>query len=479
MTFGQALRRWMEYSRIKRSGLFDPAFYLLNNRDVRDADVDPLMHFVTNGWKEGRNPSASFDLKSYIEMNTTIKELGINPLIYYLNHETGEDGALKFNLKRMLIFIGKGIIFFIKLRGIVFFAGYPYPEREKDGYYQRIRSIDSSFMDRWRIYIDFIDLANREYWYDRPAPKTIVFHPNGVGQPEWIKRSCAMLCALRCRILYFHSILSMGTKYALWHIPGITKIIDIHGAVPEEFRYQGDLVNAQHFEDIEKSAVSQFQYIVVVSNAMRFHLENKYRGLIKGRFITLPIFHGISAYQNEKPYDHGKPTVIYAGGLQKWQQVPMMLDAISRTVSLYKYKFYCPEPEKVLAMLPKELKINDSLEIGSKSAGEIFSLYHECHYGFALREDIIINRVACPTKIIEYLAMGIVPIVDNENIGDFRELGMQSIPLHDLLNSFLPDEVVRKAMVKNNFEVYEKILGIQKAGIKALKQSIRHNRWEK
>lgn len=69
---------------IKKSGAFDHAYYLLHYADVRRADVDPLWHFVTHGWKEGRNPSAEFNVEYYLRKNPDVKQAGVNPLVHYL-----------------------------------------------------------------------------------------------------------------------------------------------------------------------------------------------------------------------------------------------------------------------------------------------------------------------------------------------------------------------------------------------------------
>ena len=75
---------------ILKSGLFDEKYYLLNNPDVRFADTDPLKHFMTIGWKEGRNPSAQFDLSFYLMRNPDVLESGINPLLHYINYGKSE-----------------------------------------------------------------------------------------------------------------------------------------------------------------------------------------------------------------------------------------------------------------------------------------------------------------------------------------------------------------------------------------------------
>src|SRR6266498_2060752 len=80
------LKKWSEYRAIKKSDLFDPAYYLLNNPDVRRADIDPLFHFIEQGWKEGRNPSQKFQTRYYLETNPDVNRAGINPLAHYLTY---------------------------------------------------------------------------------------------------------------------------------------------------------------------------------------------------------------------------------------------------------------------------------------------------------------------------------------------------------------------------------------------------------
>ena len=41
--------------------LFDPVYYLAQNPDIAAAGADPYGHYMNQGWKEGRNPSALFN----------------------------------------------------------------------------------------------------------------------------------------------------------------------------------------------------------------------------------------------------------------------------------------------------------------------------------------------------------------------------------------------------------------------------------
>jgi hypothetical protein len=84
-------------------------------------------------------------------------------------------------------------------------------------------------------------------------------------------------------------------------------------------------------------------------------------------------------------------------------------------------------------------------------------VYSECHYGLILRQDDPVNHVACPTKLIEYLAYGVVPVVDSPRIGDFLELGMRYVTLADLESGNLPQEEERREMARANYAVFERL----------------------
>lgn len=467
--------KWIDYLIIKKSKLFDARYYLRQNEDIRTADINPLLHFINWGWKEGRNPSGSFNTKLYLLEHPELKSSNKNPLIHYLR-STNKINRTGNNIPCLSIkFLFKGILFFLRLKGIVFFSGYPYPEREKDGYYQRIRSIDSLFSNRWRVYIDSFDLPGRGSWYDFPATKTLVLKPNIAGC-EKIAKICIFLSVLKCGVVYFHSLLSIGRvinqKY-FWNNFLIKRIIDLHGAVPEEFELQGDNENAKYFNRVEQFVLQNVNYIIVVTNAMQRHIENKFSGLISAKFITLPIFQEITSDFSEKPLIGGKPLIIYSGGLQKWQQVSKMINAITTTINEYNFRFFCPEPKLIIDEFDDDIKMNPSLFVSSKNLTDLMIDYQESHYGFILREDIVVNHVACPTKLIEYLAMGVIPIVDCERIGDFSEMGMKYVYLYDLLNHNLPNEKTRSEFARINYRVYEKLLQMHDLGVSTLKKATR------
>ncbi len=75
-----------ELEQLAASGLFDPAWYLMVNPDVRDAGLDPLTHFCRYGWREGRWPNRYFDPKWYLERHSDVRAVEINPLLHYVRY---------------------------------------------------------------------------------------------------------------------------------------------------------------------------------------------------------------------------------------------------------------------------------------------------------------------------------------------------------------------------------------------------------
>lgn len=64
-------------------GDFDGAWYRGRYGDVGDSDA--LAHYCEQGWKEGRNPSPSFDTAYYLEVNTDVADAGLHPFAHYLS----------------------------------------------------------------------------------------------------------------------------------------------------------------------------------------------------------------------------------------------------------------------------------------------------------------------------------------------------------------------------------------------------------
>lgn len=74
--------------------LFDRAYYLDHNADVKAAGVDPWFHFMNFGWLEGRDPSAFMDVSGYLDANADLRAAGVNPVTHYLMYGQAEGRLL-------------------------------------------------------------------------------------------------------------------------------------------------------------------------------------------------------------------------------------------------------------------------------------------------------------------------------------------------------------------------------------------------
>jgi glycosyltransferase involved in cell wall biosynthesis len=77
---------WRDCAVIAASGMFDPTYYIGTNPDLLGVKIDPLLHYVVFGGKEGRNPSAKFNTSWYLQNNPDLAQWKGNPLVHYIRH---------------------------------------------------------------------------------------------------------------------------------------------------------------------------------------------------------------------------------------------------------------------------------------------------------------------------------------------------------------------------------------------------------
>ena len=75
------------YDRIIKSGLFDSDYYLQSYSDVKNSGMDPLVHYIFHGYREGKLPSYYFNQEKYLKEHPNLNE---NYLIHYLNNQKEE-----------------------------------------------------------------------------------------------------------------------------------------------------------------------------------------------------------------------------------------------------------------------------------------------------------------------------------------------------------------------------------------------------
>lgn len=352
----------------------------------------------------------------------------------------------------------------INQRAIVVMSGYYTDYLLKDGFYRRVKLIDDLLQSYFRVYIKpeqtFNELIIRQF---NNNVVEIGYDPNSKIQRVYI----LLLCLVSGQI-YYQSVLN----YLNWHKSRllnsllVRNIWDVHGAVPEEFAYHEDYKNAQLYGDVEQRLVKNANVIVCVTKIMKKHLSNKYGLNISRKVIVFPneVIFSENYEKKVKPYYKNKPNVIYAGGLMKWQMVDLMQDLIYSNISNAHYYICVPEPQEFWSKWNHRDR-PASLIVQSKSREDIYSeIYKKAHYGFILREDVILNNVSCPTKLVEYLENDVIPIMKTKNIGDFQKMGLMYLSMDDFKrNKFFSKEKYEVA-VNNNRKVFKQYVSLYNEG---------------
>lgn len=74
---------------------FDAKYYLKRYPDIVIAGVDPVIHYILHGWREGRDPNGEFSSDDYLESNEDVAQAEINPFYHYLVAGRSEGRQLK------------------------------------------------------------------------------------------------------------------------------------------------------------------------------------------------------------------------------------------------------------------------------------------------------------------------------------------------------------------------------------------------
>lgn len=171
---------------------------------------------------------------------------------------------------------------------------------------------------------------------------------------------------------------------------------------------------------IEKLMLKKAAFLFFVSEAMVEHFREQY-GYSGENYFVMPCFNLTLDPTNF--YVKGKyerPDFVYAGGIGAWQCFKPMLElfkAVEERIPDARLTILTGEQDEARRLVAEygvrnaEVKYVVPSEVGRELA------LHK--YGFQLREDHIVNRVATPTKMNSYLAAGVIPVY-TDVIGDFK-----------------------------------------------------------
>ena len=313
---------------------------------------------------------------------------------------------------------------------VLFVALFPPENMQHEGSFQRIMAVDNEYARENRAYLY---VSHRRFFRRREEevrPGVILYSCNLFTGLPFILRLFG-----QATVIYLHSLVyTLPILPLLWSIPSKAwLVLDAHGLVPEEHALSGGRMKSRLYSFTERLLFRRLDELIVVTKAMADYLLRKHPAANPG--VTVYPILPRHILEDEAPLQEPAPTsnvlVIYSGNTQAWQNVPQMLAAIKRNLSpRVQYILLTGQPAHMHRFLREAgLENETTISVRQVPPDELKNYYRKAHYGFVLRDDIPINRVACPTKLVEYLYYYMIPVVSNPHIGDFAELGYEYLPV--------------------------------------------------
>jgi len=145
-----------------------------------------------------------------------------------------------------------------------------------------------------------------------------------------------------------------------------------------------------------------------------------------------------------------------------------MLEYVHENKGRMEFIFLVSDSEKIQEMYFGKYEEKFPGLIKSVLPDKVMQYYRKSTFGLILRENNIVNSVACPTKLTEYIQNDIIPIVDLEDIGDFKKMGYRYIKGKD----DLPNVTIRQEIILENRKVFKKMSLCFDGGMKQLRKLI-------
>ncbi len=170
---------------------------------------------------------------------------------------------------------------------------------------------------------------------------------------------------------------------------------------------------------MEKFAIKKTAFKLFVSKAMLQHYQSiyNYRG---DDYFIMPCFNtmlGDDVFTEER---YAAPKFVYAGSMSAWQCIEATLKLfkmIKQSIPASTLDIYTSERSKADALCKKH---GVAAKIDCVPSSELENRLKSYKYGFIVRDDSIINRVATPTKMSNYMGAGLIPVFSN-TISAYKE----------------------------------------------------------
>lgn len=205
----------------------------------------------------------------------------------------------------------------------------------------------------------------------------------------------------------------MGIDAAKYYLKGYTNfILWQQGATADEsYMRNHSKIRYWILNKIDAFAMKKARFILFVSDYMRHHYEELAHCSFLDKSYLMPCFNEQLNTQVFKRKNYANKTFCYVGSLDLWQcfrETVGLYKSIESKIPNTKLKVLTFDVEKGKQILNEFSIVN--YEIKQVSKEQVKQELIESSYGFIIREDNMVNRVATPTKFSSYMSAGVIPI---------------------------------------------------------------------
>ena len=226
-----------------------------------------------------------------------------------------------------------------------------------------------------------------------------------------------------------YSLASKSMKLCKKVLSRVKFIVDVHGAVPEEYEYNVENPKPwllKMLTEYEQLSIDWASLVICQSDEMKRHLSHKYKcNLDKICVYRCGVDTNLfcmdlskrELIRKELGVADEDVVFVYSGGLHKWQK-------IDESIQFFQ-QYYMGNPNSYMLILTQEqskLKsvlskfgedISSRVIARSLSFDKVPDFLNVADYAFLMRDDTLMNAVAYPTKLGEYFACGL-PVVTTQ-----------------------------------------------------------------
>lgn len=221
---------------------------------------------------------------------------------------------------------------------------------------------------------------------------------------------------------------------------------------------------------IDCFAMKKAKCIFFCSEYMRKHYEELAHVELRNKSYLMPCYNEQLSPEIIKSKNYQKKSFAYVGSLDLWQ-------CFDETLKFYKkIEERFPDAElKVLTFSVEEAEIKirnagiQNYKVKCVKKEEVKKELSDVVYGFILRKDSIVNRVATPTKLSSYMSVGVIPIF-SVVLDDFNRVSAKmkyTIPVNERVNwetffEKINDGIDREQLLDEYLELFKSYYGTEK-----------------